>query len=100
MNKKVAGASRRRLGRGPDALVLSVISALVGNAHAQARAESPPGPIAAPATTTTPADSAAAPRAANAPVVPTVTVSGCRSSLGLSAARLGRSYTLSLRTAF
>ncbi|WBS05255.1 TonB-dependent receptor [Pseudoduganella sp. SL102] len=100
MNKKVAGAARRRLGR--DALVLSVISTIVGSVYAQSQAGTLPGPVGAEGTastsatasttaTTTAGTSASAAAqsvagSATAPVVPTVTVSGYRSSLGLSAA--------------
>ena len=65
MNSKFKGAKQRRTAHRRDLLLMGVISGLSGGTFAQAQA---------PATTPEPA------------VMPTVTVSGFRSSLGLSAA--------------
>lgn len=93
MNKKWNGAGGRQPGCGRKVLVASVMSSVIGSAFAQ-QVQTSPAPVpAVAAASPAAANPAASPAAANpaapgpgTPVLPSVTVSGYRSSLGLSAA--------------
>jgi TonB-dependent receptor len=92
MNKNWKGAARRRLAAGREVFVMTVLASLVSNAYAQAT-PAPAAPAETPAEAATGAAAAASPAQATDPAagkdkkafIPTVNVSGFRSSLALSA---------------
>jgi TonB-dependent receptor len=84
MNSNWKGAGRRRLGSGREVFVLSLIAGMVSSAYAQTE----PGPSPAQAEASAPAAGKQSGKDADKQadkVMPTVTVSGYRSSLALSA---------------
>jgi hypothetical protein len=80
MNRKWNGACGHLFGRGRDALANSVISGIAGSAFVQVQADAPRRAASA---ATVAGPGAAGP---DAPVAPTVTVSGDRGPPGLGAA--------------